>query len=236
MVTFVPASAYRCWAKLIFVVTNPPFSLFREYLAQLVDSGKQFLVLGDFNAAFYNEVFPLFMDGLVWFGKSTNGQDVLFDFPLHYELPESAVNVVGGKRYFRSGRARWFTNMKHAGLKQELLLYKSYSPDEFPRYDNYAAIEVGGVADIPEDYDGVMGVPVTFLDKHAPGQFELVGVTSEANHQGYWSGKRYGPTDAKDFKKLNINAAPVVKIGNEFKGKYKRFLIRHRRAYACGSN
>ena len=166
------------------VVTNPPFSLFREYVAQLVQYGKKFLIVGSQNAITYKEIFPLIKDNRMWLGVTPKGQDMLFDVPKGYaqELVAtakegSAYRVVGGVIKGRLGNAAWFTNLDHAKRLDELILYKRYSPEEYVTYDNYDAINVDRTAEIPMDWDGVMGVPITFLDKHNPAQFEIVGVS-----------------------------------------------------------
>ena len=166
------------------VVTNPPFSLFREYVAQLVKYGKKFLIVGSQNAITYKEIFPLIRDDRMWLGVTPKGQDMLFDVPKGYaqELVAtakegSAYRVVDGVIKGRLGNAAWFTNLDHEKRHEELILYKRYSPEEYLTYDNYDAINVDKTAEIPMDWDGVMGVPITFLDKHNPAQFEIVGVS-----------------------------------------------------------
>jgi len=154
------------------VVTNPPFSLFREYVAQLVEYKKKFLIIGTNNAIHYKEIFPLIQKNKVWLGYN-NG-------PKKYLVPDSyegkSVVVVDGKKYMPMGNTSWFTNLDTTKRHEKLALYKKYSPDEYPKYDNYDAIEVSKVADIPMDYDGAMGVPDTILDKYNPEQFELIGI------------------------------------------------------------
>ena len=163
------------------VVTNPPFSLFREYIAQLVEHDKKFLVIGNMNAITYKEIFPLIRDAKLWLGHGPAGKDMLFDVPEDYatELVKnkkegSAYRRVGGVIKGRLGNAAWFTNLDHKKRNEELILFKRYSPEEYPKYDNYDAINVGKTADIPVDYAGEMGVPITFLDKHNPDQFQII--------------------------------------------------------------
>ena len=163
------------------VVTNPPFSLFREYIAQLVEYGKKFVVIGSMNAITYKEVFPLIESDRLWLGHGPAGKDMLFDVPEDYagELVEtkkegSAYKIVDGVIKGRLGNAVWFTNLDHKKRHEDLILYKKYSPDEYPKYDNYDAINVSKTADIPVDFAGPMGVPISFLDKHSPDQFEIV--------------------------------------------------------------
>lgn len=140
------------------VVTNPPFSLFREYVAQLIEYNKKFLIIGNQNAITYKAIFPLIKDGKLWLG---------------YGHPKVFVQPDGEKKSF--GNICWFTNLDVSKRHDPIVLYKTYSPKEYPKYDNYDAINVDKVAEIPMDYMGVMGVPITFLDKHCPEQFEILG-------------------------------------------------------------
>lgn len=158
------------------VVTNPPFSLFREYVAQLVEYDKKFIVLGNQNAITYKEIFPLIKAGSLWLGN--NGGSMSFKVPPHYEPRVSRYWVdEEGQKWRSFGNIYWFTNLDHAKRHQPLTLYAQYDPDKYPTYANYDAIEVSKVADIPYDYDGPMGVPITFLDKHNPEQFEIIGAS-----------------------------------------------------------
>lgn len=157
------------------VVTNPPFSLFREYITQLAESGKGFLVLGDQNAITYDEVFAQVMANNLWFGYE-NGGIKWFQVPDDYNITtESRKKVVDGVKYFSMGRIYWYTNLDTSKRHEPITLYKRYTPQEYPTYTNYAAIEVSKVADIPMDYDGAMGVPITFLDRYSPEQFVILG-------------------------------------------------------------
>ncbi|MCF0209951.1 MAG: adenine-specific methyltransferase EcoRI family protein [Bacteroidales bacterium] len=161
------------------VVTNPPFSLFREYIAQLIDYNKKFLIIGNLNAVTYKEVFPLIKDKKIWFGPSISSGDRKFYVPDDYPLNAAGCGEEeDGKHFIRVKGVRWFTNLDHKKRHEELILYKKYSPEEYPKYDNYDAIEVGLTAEIPRDYDGVMGVPITFLDKYNPEQFEIIDLTT----------------------------------------------------------
>ena len=171
--------------KADVVVTNPPFSLFREYVAQLVEHDKKFLIVGSMNAITYKEIFPLIKNGKLWLGHGPMGKDMLFNVPEDYaqELFESknkkegsAYKIVDGVVMGRLGNASWFTNLDHAKRNEELILYKKYSPDEYPKYDNYDAINVNKTAHIPKDYDGAMGVPISFLNRFNPDQFEIIGM------------------------------------------------------------
>jgi hypothetical protein len=157
------------------VVTNPPFSLFREYVAQLVEYDKKFLILGNQNAILYKEVFKLIKENKLWLGYD-NGGTKWFQVPEDYEIQtESRIKTENNIKYFSMGSIVWFTNLDTEKRHEKLTLYKKYSPHEYPKYDNYEAIEVSRYLDIPMDYDGVMGVPITFLDKYSPDQFEIIG-------------------------------------------------------------
>ena len=154
------------------VVTNPPFSLFREYIALLMSYQKKFVIIGNQNAITYKEVFPLLKTNKVWPG---------------YNHVKEFLQADGSVKKF--GNIQWFTNLDISKRHEELILYKNYTPAEYPKYDNYDAINVDKVADIPCDYDGVMGVPITFLDKYNPIQFEIIGATESEGKgfsQGLW--------------------------------------------------
>jgi addiction module RelB/DinJ family antitoxin len=157
------------------VATNPPFSLFREYISQLDRYSKDFIILGNMNAATYREVFPLFRDDRVWYGESIRSGDRKFYVPDSYPLNAAGCGVdEKGRRFIRVKGVRWLTNL-HTGRRQEpIALTARYTPDEYPRYENYDAIEVGRAQNIPANYDGIMGVPITFLDKYSPDQFEII--------------------------------------------------------------
>ena len=166
------------------VVTNPPFSLFRQYVAQLVEHDKKFLVIGNMNAITYRDIFPMIRDNQLWLGRCPAGRDMLFDVPESYakrlvdtKKEGSAYKRVDGVVKGRLGNAGWFTNLDHKGRHESLILYKCYTPSEYPAYDNYNAINVDKTAEIPMDWDGAMGVPITFLDKHNPEQFEILGTS-----------------------------------------------------------
>ena len=156
------------------VVTNPPFSLFREYIGQLMAYGKKFLIVGNQNAITYAEIFPLIKSNTIWLGY--NAGDMAFRVPDDYEPRETRYwQDEEGKKWRSMGNICWFTNLDHKKRHEELDLVCRYSPEAYPKYDNYDAIEVSKVGEIPYDYDGVMGVPVTFLDKYNPEQFEILG-------------------------------------------------------------
>ena len=154
------------------VVTNPPFSLFREYVAQLVGYGKKFLIIGNINATKFKDTFPLIKNNKLWLGFGTNSW---------YRVPDDfddrpGVKIEDGKKYFKV-MSRWFTNLDVKKRHEKLVLTEKYDPARYQRYDNYNAINVDKTVDIPKDWDGVMGVPISFLDKYNPEQFEIVGTT-----------------------------------------------------------
>lgn len=195
------------------VVTNPPFSLFREYVAQLIKYDKKFIIIGNINAVTYKEIFPLIQRDQVWLGPSIHSGDREFEIPSSYPLEAAGSRTDNeGRRYIRVKGVRWFTNLDFPQRHEELTLYKKYSPEEYPHYDNYDAINVDKVADIPCDYDSVMGVPITYLDKHNPDQFEILGIT-ESNGRGFSTGL---------WDEASKKAHPYVK-GEK---KYARIFIR----------
>jgi len=156
------------------VVTNPPFSLFREYMAQLVDFDKKFLIIGSKNAITYKDIFKLIKENKLWLGNGFPNGNAFFSIPSEYarEWADGVYNPVTGCVKFRN--VGWFTNLDFPKRHESLTLYKRYTPEEYPTYDNYDAINVDKVAEIPCDYDGAMGVPITFLDKYNPDQFEII--------------------------------------------------------------
>ena len=157
------------------VVTNPPFSLFREYVGQLVEYGKKFLIIGNHNAITYKEIFTLIKSAKLWLGYM---HPVAFVVPDHYELRSvGSWRDENGTNWRSLGNVCWFTNLELQKRHEDLILYRPYDPKLYPTYDNYDAIEVARVADIPVDYNGVMGVPITFLDKYNPDQFTILGTS-----------------------------------------------------------
>lgn len=157
------------------VVTNPPFSLFREYIGLLESHKKDFIILGNMNATTTKEIFPLFRDNKVWYGDSIRSGDRKFFVPDSYPLNATGCGIdKDGKRFIRVKGVRWFTNLKASSTQKFLDLTRSYNKNEYPHYENYNAIDIGRTQYIPNDYDGVMGVPITFLDKYNPDQFEII--------------------------------------------------------------
>ncbi len=170
--------------KADIVVTNPPFSLFREYVAQLIQYDKKFIIIGNVNAITYKEIFPLLKENKMWLGVSIHSGDREFRVPDNYPLNASGYRVdSNGIKYIRVKGVRWFTNLDYSQRHENLILYKSYNPEEYPTYDNYNAIEVSKTAEIPFDYDGVMGVPITFMDKYSPEQFEILGLLQSSTEE-----------------------------------------------------
>lgn len=225
------------------VVTNPPFSLFREYVAQLMEYDKKFVIIGSQNAITTKELFSLFKDDKVWLGN--NNGDMAFTVPDYYEPRDTRYwQDESGTKWRSLGNACWLTNLDISKRHEDLILYKEYTPEEYPRYDNYDAIEVSQAKNIPVDYDGVMGVPVTFLNRHNPDQFEIVGITKT------WFGaatKTYPPqaqvsADGKETTVTKLNDGATLKLDKPPKGKtyykvgkdyfiqtYPRILIKRRK-------
>lgn len=204
------------------VVTNPPFSLFREYIAQLVEYQKKFLIVGHQNAIHYKEIFPLIKKDLIWLGYGFKGAAA------HFYSPYEDVATAGNhrKNMIRVSGVNWFTNLEIAKRHEDLDLVCRYSPEEYPAYANFNAIEVSKVADIPFDYEGAMGVPTTFLDKYNPEQFEIIGL-AEGD-----LGKELGLTPFdRELKKLNksLRDGQLFYMVNGFPQKpYSRILIRNK--------
>ena len=186
------------------MVTNPPFSLFREYVAQLVGYGKKFLVMGTVNNITYKEIFPLIKANKIWIGYN-------FNKTMEFQLSEGYEKwneIRDGKKYGKVPAIAWYTNLDVKKRHEKLILTEKYDPSKYPKYDNYDAINVDKVTDIPKDYDGVMGVPISFLDKYNPEQFEIVGMLNAGNNPGY------------DFEKPVLNGRVI----------FTRLLIRRKPA------
>ena len=160
------------------VVTNPPFSLFRDYVAQLIKYDKKFLIIGNVNAATTKAIFELIKSNKLWMGASIHSGDREFGVPDDYPLNAagSRVDSITGEKFIRVKGVRWFTNLDYSERHADMLLYKKYSAEEYPKYDNFDAINVNKTKDIPMNYGGAIGVPITFLDKFNPEQFEIVGI------------------------------------------------------------
>lgn len=170
------------------VVTNPPFSLFREFLSLLDKHGKQFIIIGNTNALTYKETFKMFQEDKIRTGYTNFNVGMFFQVPDTYE---KFHHIENGRKVARVSTSCWFTNLPVSKHNEDLILYKYYTPEEYPTYDNYDAINVNTYTDIPCDYDGVMGVPVTFLDKFNPEQFEIVGAMTTTKVDEYNYGYPY---------------------------------------------
>jgi hypothetical protein len=224
------------------VVTNPPFSLFREYVAQLMEYDKKFLIIGNVNANTTKEIFPLIKDNRMWMGASIHSGDRKFWVPDDYELNAAGCGIdETGRKFIRVKGVRWFTNLDYKERHENLILYKKYSSEFYPKYDNFDAIEVGKTEEIPCDYDGVMGVPVTFLDKYNPDQFKILGITKTwfgmackiygEQIQVDKNGKESRVTKLNDGAVLEVSTPPDGKTYYKVDGKnyiqtYPRILIR----------
>ena len=204
------------------VVTNPPFSLFREYVAQLIEHDKKFIIIGPWNAVTYKEFFPLITRNRFWLGYGFNAGNAYFAVPGGADRYAAGVyDEDTGLVKFRN--VTWFTNLDHKKRHEELILYRKYSSEDYPTYDNYDAIEVGKTKDIPADYFGAMGVPITFLDKYNPDQFEILGITDRDNNSGLKT-KEYTAADVSNPGDLNRRA--TIRVEGQLKPTYARLLIR----------
>lgn len=193
------------------VVTNPPFSLFREYVSQLIEFDKQFLIIGGQNALTYKEIFTLMKENKMWLGYNFGNME--FKVPEYYEPRKTRFWIdEQGQKWRSLGNICWFTNLDHSKRHEDIILYKNFNEEEYPKYDYYDAVNVNKVAEIPIDYKGIMGVPITFMDKYNPSQFEILGFmnTGEEN-----KGIRYENTP---------HGRPTIN-GKEI---YFRILIKHK--------
>lgn len=232
------------------VVTNPPFSKFRPYLATLMEYQKHFLIIGNVNAITYKEVFPLIKDNKVWLGASIHSGDREFRVPDSYPLKAAGFRVdEQGHKYIRVKGVRWFTNLDYKQRHEDLILYKQYNPSDYPKFDNYDAINVDKTADIPMDYAGTMGVPITFMDKYSPEQFEIIGETSGRKDFGKeaWPTIRYEnakqhSANGKVTNGSKANTGPELRVDNptgtyytadnspyKLKRLYDRILIKNKK-------
>lgn len=180
---FRSAACIELLQEADIVVTNPPFSLFREYVAQLMEYSKKFVIIGSLNAITYKEFFPLIVEGKVWMGSSIHSGDREFQVPDDYPLQAAGWRVdAQGRKFIRVKGVRWWTNLDYKERHTPMDLRGNYyygNEDQYPRFDNYDAINVDVTADIPCDYDGIMGVPITFLDHYCPEQFDIIGYTAK---------------------------------------------------------
>lgn len=196
------------------VVTNPPFSLFRDYVSQLIEYDKKFVIIGSQNAVTYKEIFSLIRENKIWLGN--NSGDMEFKVPEYYEERATRFRQdETGQKWRSLGNICWFTNLDISKRHEDLILYKTYNPEEYPKYDNYDAINVNKVAEIPMDYKGAMGVPITFLDKYNPNQFEIVSSNDIRLNESI-PYKEHGLIKDKDG---TINGKPT----------YVRIVIKHKK-------
>lgn len=226
------------------VVTNPPFSLFREFVNVLIQKEKHFIILGNVNAITYKEFFPLIRDNKVWIGASIHSGDRKFYVPDDYPLNASGCGVdEDGRRFIRVKGVRWYTNLDIRQRHEEMILVKKYNPEVYEHFDNYDAINVDVTTDIPCDYAGLMGVPITFLDKYSPDQFEILGVTQSwcgiaskiypRQIQVDKNGKRSQVTKLNDGAAIKVEQPPINKTyyevdGDLFIKTYARVIIRNK--------
>ena len=206
------------------VVTNPPFSLFREYVDTLMKYGKKFVIIGNQNAITYKNIFLYIKENKLWLGN--NNGDMAFKVPEYYEERATRFWIDDtGQKWRSMGNICWFTNLDIKKRHEKLILYKKYSPEEYPKYDNYDAIFIKKVTDIPIDWDGAMGVPITFLDKFNPEQFEILGITDRADNSGLRT-KVYTKADAKNYSDLNRRG--TIKTIDGYYSKFPQILIRRK--------
>lgn len=195
------------------VVTNPPFSLFRDYIAVLMKYDKNFIIIGNQNAITYKEIFPLLQENKMWLGYKAG--DMAFTVPDYYEPRETRYwEDEDGQKWRSLGNICWYTNLDIKKRHEDLILIRKYNPEDYPKYENYDVIEVSKVVDIPVDYPGVMGVPITFMDKYSPDQFEIIGM-AEDNGKGY---------SGEESKWDGENPHCVI----DGKNKFKRVFIRNK--------
>lgn len=220
------------------IVTNPPFSLFREFLAWIVEAKKQFIIIGNMNAITYKETFPLIMNNQMWLGSSIHSGDREFQVPEEYPIKAAGWRIdENGKKYIRVKGVRWFTNIDHGRRHEPLplmtmadnLRYSRHKElkgkDSYDHYDNYDAIEIPYTDAIPSDYDGVMGVPISWVDKYCPEQFEIVGMAKRGAGDPKLKSKVYTKSDYPNYS--DLNAGPTLMGANGvLYNTYPRILIR----------
>lgn len=215
------------------VVTNPPFSLFREYVSLLMEYKKKFIIIGNVNAITYKEFFPLLKDNKVWIGASIHSGDRAFYVPDDYPLTASGCGIdENGKKYIRVKGVRWYTNLDIRQRHEEMILVKKYKPEEYPKYENYNAININSTSNIPCDYAGIMGVPITFMDYYNPDQFEIIGLGIGALFDGLPLGekfmKAYREQGGTGHYSANMIGLALFDIDGKAKVPYGRLLIRNK--------
>ena len=207
------------------VVTNPPFSLFRQYVKQLMDYNKKFIIIGNNNALTYKDIFQLIKDNKIWLGINSN-KTMEFSMPMSYEKWD---RIEGNRKYGKVPAISWFTNIENKKRTQPIDLYKRYSFEDYPKYDNFDAINVDKVADIPMDYDGIMGVPITFLNNYCPSQFTIIGLG--ISNSGLSCGVEPYKKQWRDYrvnvqKRAAVDGDLYMVINQEVKVPYARILIK----------
>ena len=209
------------------VVTNPPFSLFREYVAQLIKFDKKFLIIGSVGAIGYKEVFPLIKDNKIWLGYGFEAGNAYFGIPKEqsHNYANGVYNEKTGLVKFRN--CTWYTNLDHAKRHEMLILYKRYTPEDYDKYENIDAIDIKKIADIPEDYDGLMGVPSTFMDCYCPEQFDILGLLH--GNLGVKAGIKPYPRELKKLNKGLRDGDPYYMKDGKPVIPYSRILIRRKR-------
>lgn len=223
------------------IVTNPPFSLFREFVAWIMEANKKCLIIGNVNCISYKEIFPLIKDNLLWtgcrFNERVNGKIMTFRVPDSYPMEGTEVELgKDGNKYISVAGTGWFTNLDHGRRHQPIPLMTMADNIKFSKhpeikeygylkYDNYDAIDVPFTDAIPSDYDNIMGVPISFIKYYSPEQFEILGITDRQNTSGLRT-KKYTVSDSPKFN--DLNARSVLKIGDTYKSVYARILIRRK--------
>ena len=207
------------------VVTNPPFSLFRQYVKQLMDYNKKFIIIGNNNALTYKDIFQLIKDNKIWLGINSN-KTMEFSMPMSYEKWD---RIEGNRKYGKVPAISWFTNIENKKRTQPIDLYKRYSFEDYPKYDNFLGFNVDKVADIPMDYDGIMGVPITFLNNYCPSQFTIIGLG--ISNSGLSCGVEPYKKQWRDYrvnvqKRAAVDGDLYMVINQEVKVPYARILIK----------
>lgn len=210
------------------VVTNPPFSLFREYVAQLISNDKKFLIIGNMNCVTYKEIFPLIQNNMMWVGANEKrgtrkGNSLCFGVPEGFSGKTIDVNGVPMAQV----SAWWFTNLDIVKRHETIDLSEKYIPEKFPKYDNYDAINVNKTSGIPYDYDGVMGVPISFMDKYCPEQFEIIGIAKRGADDPALKSKVYTKEDYENYSDLNAGPVLIDENGKLY-NTYPRILIKRK--------
>jgi hypothetical protein len=215
------------------VVTNPPFSLFREYVAQLVEYNKKFVIIGNLNALTYKDIFKLVKENKLWFGNSIHSGDREFRVPQDYPLNAASSRIdENGNKYIRVKGVRWYTNLDFNERYEDLILCKNYNEDEYPKYENFDAINVDVTKDIPFDYAGIMGVPITYIDKYNPEQFEIIGlgISSSGTEVGVQPYKTEHKKYRKEIQKRGAVDGDLYMMKNGIvEVPYARILIKNKK-------